>query len=170
MVITRPQNTPLLWCSLSSRTGRGASDTIIAITRQPSNRSRTKLDLASSYCQLRVLPTHRWKTSFWSQVGQSEWNFVPFSLQGASSMLMQDIACDESGAHSGAGLYRRPKHGPFPPNATTGPMSLYEGLLGASGQLGRCALVYMDACLLHLPSLEQHLLDVADLPSSAAVC
>ncbi len=37
------------------------------------------------------------------------------------------------------------------------------GMPGASGPLGRCALVYMDACLLHSPTLEQHLLDVAEV-------
>ena len=31
----------------------------------------------------------RWKTSFRSQLGQFEWNVVPFSLQGASSLLMR---------------------------------------------------------------------------------
>jgi hypothetical protein len=49
----------------------------------------TKLDLASSYHQLRVRPSDRWKTSFRSQLGQFEWNVVPFGLQGSSSLLMQ---------------------------------------------------------------------------------
>ena len=44
----------------------------------------TKLDLASSYHQLLVLPADRWKTSFLLQLGQFEWNVVPFGLQGAS--------------------------------------------------------------------------------------
>ena len=34
---------------------------------------------------------------------------------------------------------------------------------GASGPLGRCALVYMDDCLVHSPTLEQHLLDVEEV-------
>ena len=34
---------------------------------------------------------------------------------------------------------------------------------GASGPLGRCALVYMDDCLVHSPTLAQHLLDVAEV-------
>ena len=34
---------------------------------------------------------------------------------------------------------------------------------GASGPLGRCALVYMDDCLIHSPTLEQHLRDVAEV-------
>ena len=43
----------------------------------------TKLDLASSYHQLRVRDSDRWKTSFRSQLGQFEWNVVPFGLQGS---------------------------------------------------------------------------------------
>ena len=49
----------------------------------------TKLDLASSYHQLRVRAEDRWKTSFRSQLGQFEWNVVPFGLQGSSSLLMR---------------------------------------------------------------------------------
>ena len=49
----------------------------------------TKLDLASSYHQLRVRTSDRWKTSFRSQLGQFEWNVVPFGLQGASFLLMR---------------------------------------------------------------------------------
>ncbi len=37
------------------------------------------------------------------------------------------------------------------------------GASGGSGSLGRCALVYMDDCLVHSPTLEQHLLDVAEV-------
>ena len=37
------------------------------------------------------------------------------------------------------------------------------GVPGASGPLGRCALVYMDDCLVHSPTLKQHLLDVAEV-------
>ncbi len=48
----------------------------------------TKLDLASSYRQLRVRACNRWKTSFGLQLGQFEWNVVPFGLQGASSLEM----------------------------------------------------------------------------------
>jgi hypothetical protein len=48
----------------------------------------TKLDLAISYHQLRVRASDRWKTSFRSQLGQFEWNVVPFGLQGSSSLLM----------------------------------------------------------------------------------
>ncbi len=36
-------------------------------------------------------------------------------------------------------------------------------MLGASGPLGQCALVYMDDCLVHLQTLEQHLLDVVEV-------
>jgi hypothetical protein len=36
-------------------------------------------------------------------------------------------------------------------------------MLEASGQLGQSALVYFDYCLVHSPTLEQHLLDVAEV-------
>ncbi len=39
--------------------------------------------------QLRVRASDRWKTSFRSQLGQFEWNVVPFGLQGSSSLLMR---------------------------------------------------------------------------------
>ena len=56
----------------------------------------------------------------------------------------------------------------FPGNGPTGLANaaprqslprIHSGVPGASGPLGRCALVYMDDCLMHLPTLEQHLLD-----------
>ncbi len=50
-----------------------------------------KLDLASSYHQLRVRAADLWKTSLLSQMGKFEWNMVPFGLQGASSLLMRVI-------------------------------------------------------------------------------
>ncbi len=37
------------------------------------------------------------------------------------------------------------------------------GMPGASGPLGRRALMYMDDCLVHSPTLAQHLLDVAEV-------
>ena len=40
---------------------------------------------------------------------------------------------------------------------------IHGGVPGASGPLGRCALVYMDDCLVHSPTLEQHLLDVEEV-------
>ena len=45
------------------------------------------------------------------------------------------------------------------------PIHAGPGVPGASGQLGRCALAYMDDCLVHSesPTLEQHLLDVAEV-------
>ena len=49
----------------------------------------TKLDLASAYHQLRLRPSDRWKTSFRTQLGQFDWNVVPYGLQGASSVLMR---------------------------------------------------------------------------------
>jgi hypothetical protein len=45
-----------------------------------------------------------------------------------------------------------------------GPSPAVSGcMLGASGPLGRCTLVYMDYCLVHSPMIEQHLLDVVDV-------
>ena len=104
----------------------------------------TKLDLASSYHQLRVRASDRWKTSFRSQLGQFEWNVVPFGLQGSSSLLMRVM---NQALTVGLGA------------ETT----ISGGVPGASGPLGRCALVYMDDCLVHSPTLEQHLLDVAEV-------
>ncbi len=142
-----------------------------------------KLDLASSYHQLRVRAADRWKTSFRSQLSQFEWNVVPFGLQGASSLLMRvmnqalTVGLDFPGgptttpgtaaasvvapgppatANSGAGLAPpwRPRPAPTP---------IHGWVPGASGPLGLCALVYMDYCLVHSPTLEQHLLDVAEV-------
>jgi hypothetical protein len=61
-------------------------DSLLDGTRE--SRFFTKLDLASSYHQLLVLAADRWKTSFWSQLGQFEWTVAPFGLQGASSLPM----------------------------------------------------------------------------------
>ncbi len=104
----------------------------------------TKLDFASSYHQLRVRTSDQWETSFQSQLGQFEWNVVPFGLQGSSSLLMRVMSEALT-----VGL---------------GPSSAARWCMpGASGPLGRCALVYMDDCLVHSPTLEQHLLDVAEV-------
>ena len=117
----------------------------------------TKLDLASSYHQLRVRTSDRWKTSFRSQLGQFEWNVVPFGLQGASSLLMRVMNQALT-----VGLDFPSSPAPTPAIATTA-APIHGGVPGASGPLGRCALVYMDDCLVHSPTLEQHLLDVAEV-------
>ena len=134
----------------------------------------TKLDLASSYHQLRVRASDRWKTSFRSQLGQFEWNVVPFGLQGASSLLTWVMnqaltvglafpgglsvslptEADVAGHGATAASLRLPQSAPAP---------AHGGVPGASGPLGRCALVYMDDCLVHSSTLEQHVLDVEEV-------
>ncbi len=69
---------------------------------------------------------------------------VPFGLQESSSLLMRVM---NEALTVGLG----------PSSAVSG------GMQGASGSLGRCALVYMDDCMVHSPTLEQHLLDVAEV-------
>ncbi len=51
----------------------------------------TKFDLARGYHQVRLREAEWWKTSFRSQlqVGQFEWQVLPFGLRGSSSVLMR---------------------------------------------------------------------------------
>ena len=63
-------------------------------------------------------------------------------------------AASEVGPSSGSSPPGRPR-------PTLAP--IHGGVPGASGPLGRCALVYMDDCLVHSPTLEQHLLDVEEV-------
>ena len=58
---------------------------------------------------------------------------------------------------------RRPPTGPDSTGPRAGPIPIHGGVPGAAGPLGRCALVYMDDCLVHSPTLAQHLLDVAEV-------
>ncbi len=114
----------------------------------------TKLDLASSYNQLRVRPADQWKTSFQSQLDQFQWNVVPFSLQGASSLLMRVM---NQALTVGLTFPRAGSAPPWRPRQDLAP--IHGWVPGASGPLGWCALVYMDDCLVHSPTLEQRLLD-----------
>jgi hypothetical protein len=123
----------------------------------------TKLDLASTYHQLRARASEEWKTSCRSQLGQFEWNVVPFGLQGSSSLLMHvtNQALTVGLDYLGENLACSSRPGP-----PAGPPPIHAGVPGASGPLGRFALVYMDDCLVHSPTLEQHLLDVAEVPEN----
>jgi hypothetical protein len=100
---------------------------------------------------------------------------VPFGLQGASSLLMRvmnqaltvglDFPGDQTPTPATAAAAAAPS-GPstaadWRPRPDLAP--IHGGVPGASGPLGRCALVYMDDCLIHSPTLEQHLLDVAEV-------
>ena len=65
--------------------------------------------------------------------------------------------------HSGLDFERGPAAGPTSPAPCPGLPPIHGGVPGASGPLGPCALVYMDDCLVHSPTLEQHLLYVAEV-------
>jgi hypothetical protein len=100
---------------------------------------------------------------------------VPFGLQGASSLLMLvmnqalTVGLDfpggpptTPGTTAAAAVTPRSAAGAGPGAAPT-----HSGLCRtpprASVPLGRCALVYMHDCLVHSPTLEQHLLDVEEV-------
>jgi hypothetical protein len=87
---------------------------------------------------------------------------VLFGLQGSSSLLMCGInqaltvGLDYPGDSIDSGSW---------PGPTVGPRTVHTRVPEASGPLGRCALVYMDDCLVHSPTLAhwaQHLLDVGE--------
>ena len=69
-------------------------------------------------------------------------------------MIAAAAAGSETGTSSGSSPPGRPR-------PTLAP--IHGGIPGASGPLGRCALVYMYDCLVHSPTLEQHLLDVEEV-------
>ena len=72
-----------------------------------------------------------------------------------SNAAATDFTPAQGGKTTAAGAARRPPRPDLAP--------VHGGVPGASGPLGRCALVYMDDCLVHSPTLEQHLLDVAEV-------
>ena len=57
---------------------------------------------------------------------------------------------------------REPGPEPEPPPRSDRP-TLHGGVPGASGPLGRCALAYMDDCLVLSPKLEQHVAEVLEI-------
>jgi hypothetical protein len=122
-------------------------DALLDSTR--GSRFFTKLDLASAYHQLRVREADRWKTSFRSQLGQFEWNVVPYGLQGASSLLMRVM---NAALTEGAGT-----------SSADGEKPRRLGIPGAAGPLGRCAVVYMDDILVHSTTRAQHVKDVEEV-------
>ena len=90
---------------------------------------------------------------------------VPFGLHGSSSLLMRvmnqalTVGLDFTGNSESAGSV-------LATSATRPPADLsptHCGVPWASGPLDRCTLVYMDDCLVHSPTLEQHLLDVEEV-------
>ena len=84
---------------------------------------------------------------------------VHFGLQGASSLLMRVM---NQALTVGIDFQWGPTTTPVTAEASV-PTPIHGGVSGASGP-GRCALVYMDDCLLHSPTLEQHLLaDVLEI-------
>ena len=84
--------------------------------------------------------------SFRLQLGQFEWNVVLFGLQRASSLLMRimnqalTVGLDFPGHGPAGPAHAAPQRG-LPP--------VHGGIPRASGPLGRCALVYIDDCLVH---------------------
>ena len=80
----------------------------------------------------------------------------------AGGLLAAD-AGHEPGPHRGSPLPGTRTRWSGPRRTATGPTADTRRGRGASGPLGRCALVYMDDCLVHSPTPEQHLLDVAEV-------
>ena len=83
-----------------------------------------------------------------------EWRGL--NWQGASSLLMRVMNQALTVGLDFPGGPRTTRSHPTPRQDLT---SLDWGVPGALGPLGRCALVYMDDCLVHSPTLEQQLLD-----------
>ena len=120
----------------------------------------TKLNLSSSCHQLKVRATDRggrrasgrcWVSSngTWCR---SVCRGLPSAdarhEQGADRVYLPRIVGDGRGTR------------PQVPLAGLGPRT---GPWGAAGPLCRCELVSMDACMVHSPTREQHLLDIAEL-------
>ena len=115
----------------------------------------TKLDLAQAYHWVR-LQDDCWKTGVRSQLGRFEWKVMPFGLQGGVLMRVTNSVVEHrhdaepSPGGSGAG-----PDGPVP-----GPPTF--GVLGASGPLHQCVVVYMNLPCYN-PLLGQHLRDVREV-------
>jgi hypothetical protein len=97
-----------------------------------------------------VRVTDRWKTSFRSQLGQFEWNVVPFGLQGASSLLIRvmnqvlTVGLDFPGGPTTTWVTAETSaSGPAATAGSGAGQQIHGGVPGASDPLGRCALVYI---------------------------
>ena len=98
-------------------------------------------DLAQGYHQVRLREADWWKTSFRSQLGQFGWKFMPFGLQGSSSVLVR--AMNDA--------MTRGLHGPASDRAPT-PPAARPGVQGADGPLHWSVVLYMDDLFCYSPS------------------
>jgi hypothetical protein len=121
----------------------------------------TKLDVASRYHELLVRASDQWKTKFWSQLGQFEWNVAPFCSQGASSLLMwvmnQALAVSLNFPSGSARICRSPDTPAAQTSLGASPRWSPWGVRPAGpGALYMDGCVYIDNCLVHSLTLAQH--------------